>query len=81
MKFVYRVEKTVFIMILLAILTATALTATGALAGVTIAVLMNLPILETLKIGALIGMLSGTSIGMLLSLAYMFNAVEEDKKR
>jgi len=79
MSFLENVEKTVFVMMILGILTAIAMATVGATAGVAIAILLNLPIIKAVKTATLMGMLTGGSLGLLLPLAYMFRNVNKKK--
>jgi len=80
MSFLERVEKTTYVMFILAIVSGIALAGMGATVGAMVAVLAGLPMLEVIKTGALVGLLTGISLGMLLPLAYMFTEVNKKGK-
>jgi len=79
MSFLENVEKTVYIMLILAIISAMAVTAMGATAGIALAIFLDMPLIKMLKTGALMGMLTGGSLGLLLPLAHMFIKINKKK--
>ena len=75
MGFLENVEKTVFVIPIIALLGALGFGLLGALAGVVTAVSLGIDLISALKLGVLAGLLLGGSIGVFIVLAYLFKEV------
>ena len=75
MGFIESIEKTVFVIPLIAILGALGFGLLGAFIGVAGAVTLGVDLISALKLGVLAGLLLGGSVGVFIVLAYLFKEV------